>query len=206
MQSIASLQHTGTKISHNQTCGRCGYLGDCYSDVIKDTFTNLDELRSPYICQACAPYFNGDLLKSAFYITDTEVRLLKQADFEPLVFGKQLEFPCLLSFSASRKKHRLYRARPTYSYHLIRIATDDGEVELTPADFALFDYLANLYNETECTKAELLTSLNQRTIDTIGMARLLDFRRRTAPYLGSAKYKLIVGFLNLWNPKQQNRD
>lgn len=205
--AIQSIGNDGRKVIQDAICGRCGEKRDCYSDTLRDTFTNLDQLKSPNICGECAPYFSGELLKTAFCITEDGIQHLRQSDFERLVFGRNLQFPCILSFSASRKKHRLFRSRVTNSYTDIRISTDDGEVRFSlPADERLFAYLAKFYNDTGCSKSELLSLLAYRTIEKIGMAGLMEFERRTTPHKGTAKYKLIVDFLNQWEqtPKTES--
>lgn len=134
------------KNSINGLCGVCGESNKCY-DILKDTFTNLDMLKNKMICKNCVPLFSDKWRKSAFYFTKKKLIKLKQNEFEDLIFKEKLEFPCILSFSESRKKHRLFKSKISYSNEKINISTDSGMVTLClHKDQKLFTHLKQIYN------------------------------------------------------------
>lgn len=186
-----------SKLEQDKTCGVCQKQGTCYSDVLLNTFTDLDKLSSKYICHECSCLFSGVLLKTAFYITSTEVKKLKQNEFEKLLFIDGLDYPCALSFSESRKKHRLYRTPVTLDSRNVYISTDDGYITLNiERDRGLFYYLNNLYNEKISKEWLRSGKFPPMAIERIGLDRYLDFQKITERLINTAKYNLIISFLN----------
>lgn len=175
-------------------CALCGDKAECF-DVLRDTFTDLDNLQGRYCCQDCSPLFSTELLKTAFYITTSNIRKLKQNEFAEVL--KEIEFPCILSFSASRKKHRLFRSTVSLSPERVFISTDTGEVILNlKKDLKLFDYLNKLYNEFKVTKAELISGeWTFYSIKKVGMVEYQNFLRITKATRGTEKYNLLISFL-----------
>lgn len=183
------------------TCGLCGENKKCFA-FLKDTFTDLDQLKTRVFCADCSPLFSAELLKTAFYITEKDVKKIKQHEFESIL--KTIDLPCVFSFSASRKKHRLFRSRVSTDRRHIFISTDTGEVELNlDKDLKLFDYLSELYNKHKLSKAELSADWNIANVVKIGSDKYFEFLKRTEKYRGTPKYELLINFLNKRNGRQK---
>lgn len=193
-----TLEKKYKKLHKGVICGVCGEVTDCYSDVISDTFTNLDQLSSHYICPECACLFADSWRKSAFYITESECRKIQQKEFEDILFNGYIVFPCILSFSESRKKHRLFRSKISYSTAQVFVSTDDGEVVFNiEEDKKLFFYLLELYNNYKLSKSWLEAGeWPTNVIPQVGLEKYLEYREKVKKHVGTAKYKLIINFLN----------
>jgi len=177
-------------------CGICKEYLECF-DVLKDTFTNLDEVGTGVFCAECAPLFTTEWLKTAFYFTEKEMRKLKQAEFEDLLFNNKLEFPCVLSFSASRKKHRLYRSNISNSPEHVYISTDNGEVDLNiEKDKKIFDAMKKLYS-FKISKEWIKTgNYPSGAIAVIGLQQFMKLEKELKKHRGTEKFNLLVDFLN----------
>lgn len=176
------------------TCGVCGEATNCF-DILKNTFTNLDQLKNQYICVRCVPLFSGKWLKTAFYFTNNKLQAIKQSDFEQIL--RNIEFPCVLSFSESRKKHRLFRSKVSVHHSCVYISVDDGEVCLNlNKDLPLFDYLLDFYRHNKVNKEWLLGELPTYAIESIGIKKYLEFQQKIQKYKGTQKYKILISFLN----------
>jgi hypothetical protein len=179
-------------------CTICQKNKECYS-YIKDTFTNLDQIRNNYYtCQECMVLFSGDMLKTAFYIDKDTIIKLKQADIQDYVFYKTLVFPCLISFSESRKKHRLYRTKPTLSYDNINVSTDISSISINRGkDISFFEYLSYLYNTFEIPKAMLENgNISVHYINIMGIDEYNTFKQKTKTHIDTEKYKFLIKILN----------
>lgn len=175
-------------------CGICGQDKEC-KEILSDTFTDLDNLKSKVFCDNCIKLFDNQWLKTAFYWTKKEKRKCQQKDFENVL--KNIEFPCLLSFSESRKKHRLFRTKWSYSRREVYISTDTGEVCLNlDRDMKLFDYLLKFYSENKVSKEWMKMEIPTGAIKKIGLEKYLEFQDRIKNEKGTAKFNLLIDFIN----------
>lgn len=188
--------------SRNTICGICGRYTDCY-DILKKTFTNLDELYSRYICADCAPLFSIEWLKTGFYFTQNEMHKMKQHEYEYILFNQCIEFPCMISFSESRKKHRLYRTKISTSLDQVNLSTDMGNfifnINPDSYDNRVFWHLANMYNDYKISKSWLIDGFPMNAIyKTIGLKKYKELMELIHPIRWDYKLNLIVKFLNKW--------
>jgi hypothetical protein len=174
-------------------CGICGEKKEC-KEILKDTFTDLDNLKSKSFCKKCIKLFDNKWLKTSFYWTAENKKTIKQNDFEKILLN--LEYPCLLSFSESRKKHRLFRSKWTYFSNEIYISTDYGEEILNKHDLYFFKYLLDFYKNNKISKSWLLEGFPTGFIEKIGFEKYFKFCEKAKFYKGTLKYKLLVNFLN----------
>lgn len=193
-----TLEKEYKKLHNNVECGVCQDITDCYSDVISDTFTNLDQLSTHYICKECSCLFADSWRKSAFYINKKECKKIQQKEFEDILFNAHIVFPCILSFSESRKKHRLFRSKISYSPLMVYVSTDDGEVVFNiEQDKELFFYLSELYNSYKLSKSWLEAGeWPTNVIPQVGLEKYLEYREKVKKHVGTAKLHLIINFLN----------
>jgi hypothetical protein len=177
-------------------CGVCYEYLECF-DVLKGTFTNLDEVGTGVFCKQCAALFSTDWLKTAFYITLTGMYKLKQAEFEELLFNGKIEFPCILSFSSSRKKHRLYRSNISYHPRCVYISLDSGDVILDlKKDKKIFGSLKKLYSFNISKEWIKTGEYPAKALVIMGLQEFMKLENELKKHRGTKKFNLLVDFLN----------
>ena len=165
------------------------------TNKLKDTFTDCDYLPSKVFCEECFKLFDTEWLKTCFYWTKKEKRKIKQCDFEKIL--NNLEFPCLLSFSESRKKHRLFRTKWSATANKVYVSTDTGEVILNMRqDLPIFNYLCDFYRNNKISKSWIVGEFPAGAIKQIGIPKYLEFLQKVKKIKGTQKFELLVKFLN----------
>jgi hypothetical protein len=179
-------------------CDVCGESITESVQVLGDTFTDRERLKNGHICRECSRLFSDEFRKTAIYCTEKELKKLKQSDFENLLFEGQIEFPCLISFSESRKKHRLFRTRVSLSRLNVFVSTDSGEVEFDlEEDAETFSVISDFYNKYTVSKGWIETGeYPTQTYITIGYDVIKDFENKISSYRGTRKFILMIAFLN----------
>jgi hypothetical protein len=173
-------------------CGLCQEEGAI--DILKDTFTDLDSLKSHVFCAEHAKLFDSEVLKTSFYIYDNQVFKIKQHELAGIIFGS-IQFPSKISFSKSRKKHRLFRTKDSLNKNNIIVSTDDGDVVIDQEqDKSLFDYLNYLYKQ-KIPKSELLNGLSMSSTAKIGFKEFNKFKTTIGKILKTKKLELLVDML-----------
>ncbi len=162
-----------------------------------ETFTDLDGIKGGKICERCQPLFSGKWLKTAFYFHNNEKRNLKQNEIADILF-KKMEFPCLISFSKSRKKHRLFRTKTSYAANDVILSTDDGDIHLNQnEDKKIFLFLEKLYNDYAIKKEDLLNNFESSfALKKIGMANYFLFKKIIKKIKGTPKYEFLIDIIN----------
>jgi hypothetical protein len=176
-------------------CGICGKDAD--KDILRDTFTDLDSLKSHVFCEDCSTLFDGEFLKTSFYITEKEKRAIKQNELYDLIF-LTASFPCKISFSKSRKKHRLFRTKWSPDEATIIVSTDDGDILLSrKKDKEIAEYLLYLYNEKQSSKSDILQGFTtSQSLKRIGIDEYLRYKKKVGKLIKTKKLELLVDIIN----------
>lgn len=104
--ALGAIAHDG---ADNQ-CGLCGAIGPArpWRDVVKPTFTNIDELRAATICWACAACLDDPRTRSSLVVDARGYRRLVRRDIWPLLISPP-EPPFVVYLTISGKKHGVFR-------------------------------------------------------------------------------------------------
>lgn len=166
------------------------------TNTLPDTFTDTDYLTTKAFCDGCIPLFDTQWLKTSFYWTRQEKKKIKQQEFYDILH--KLEFPCLLSFTVSRKKHRLFRSKWSLSNKEVYISTDTEDVVLN-LDKALpvLDYLQRFYRENKVSKDWIINEFPTNAIKKIGFEKYIQLQKKIKKIKGTPTLDLFVKFINL---------
>jgi hypothetical protein len=188
---------TKKPIKKHCNCCVCGDIVDEVIPCLTNTFTDREKLKSGDVCRECSRLFSDDYRKSAFYITENEARRIQQGEIEKILF-QTIEFPCLLSFSESRKKHRLFKTIPSLSKEAVHISTDTAIVTVdTIKDSPLFQTMSDFYNSHKVSKAWIETGKYPVSFYiSVGKIVIDEFEDKVKEYRGSLKFSLFVKLLN----------
>ncbi len=127
-KALGASPHDGERAA----CGLCGALEPARpaAKVLKDTFTNLDELHSDRVCWACEACLADRRTRSAFVVSAGGFAPLKIPDaWETVLFPP--EPPFVLFLSHSFQKHGVFRQRVAQSRDFWRV-----QCEQLSADFS----------------------------------------------------------------------
>lgn len=181
-------------MNYNIKCAICRKKKKC-KKILKKTFTDLDYLQGRFFCKNCIKLFNNKWLKTSFYWTKKNKRKIKQNQFYNLI--NNLKFPCLISFSESKKKHRLFRSKWSINKNKVYISLDNGNVILNlNKDLKLLNYLQKFYLKYNIQKKWLLNIFPIEIIKKIGFKQYLFFLKKTKYIKQTKKYKFFIKILN----------
>ncbi|MFW5720989.1 MAG: hypothetical protein ACOCWW_01235 [Bacteroidota bacterium] len=186
------------KTKDDLKCGVCEEVSECYTDCIGSNFTNIDMLKSPYICKECANLWADDYRKKSFYIAK-KARVIQQGEILDIL--NNIEFPCILSFTESNKKHRLFRSKISLNRNNLYVITDDHIIKFDlDRDLPLLEYLGKVYNSSKISKSCLLSGrFPLSAIRNIGIEKYLEYRHKTRFIRNSYKFKLLIDFINKYD-------
>jgi hypothetical protein len=175
-------------------CGFCQEELEVF-DIFGPKFNDREVLTNKYICKDCAVLFADYFRKKSFYISKKETKLLQQNEILDCL--KKVEFPCILSFTESYKKHRLFKSQINFTKTNFAIQCDNYRVYLNlDEDVGLLNFLEEIYNKYELNKEWLETGeipsfkiLEMKT-DYIKYKNLTDKIKKTN------KLHILVKFIN----------
>jgi hypothetical protein len=177
-------------------CGICNEEGLCYTDARSANFTNHEYVSSLNVCEDCLPLLNSDFRKRNFYITENEARTIAQSEFYSILHNIQL--PCILSFTDSNKKHRLFRSKISYKKNEVWITLDGNHLQLNlDTDLKLLDILQDFYQQHKVSKEWILTwDFPVWAIKKIWLEKRKEFEDNVRPYRKTDKLIYLVKFIN----------
>jgi len=95
--------------------------------------------------------FNSNFRKKSFYITEEKANLITQKEILPIL--QKISFPCILSFTQSNKKHRLFRSKISQTREELFIILDDDILEFNlDQDLPVIEELDNIYKNNKISK------------------------------------------------------
>jgi len=197
-------EHTpkGSKKQILSKCGLCQENQEC-RNIFGPNFVGHDYITSPYICEDCAVLFSDTLRKKSFHITENTTGLIMQKDIADIL--RNTTFPCILSFTESNKKHRLYKSTISYDRTRVAVECDNERIYLNlDTDVPLMDFLENIYNNHKMSKSWLITGdIPAVIIKDMGIKLYTEYRGRTDPIRGQPKLRILVAFINANEEKQK---
>jgi len=175
----------------------CGYCQENLElfDIFGPKFNDKEFLSDNYICKDCIILFSDYFRKKSFYITKDKSELLSQNQIADVL--RNIELPCILSFTESYKKHRLFKSQINYDKNNFAIQCDNYRVYLDlDKDIALMNFLETIYNKYELNKEWLLTG-EIPAIKIIDMQNdYIEYKKLTKNLLNTNKLIVLVKFIN----------
>ncbi len=177
----------------------CGYCQEenieCYY-IFGPNTPHYPILSNKFLCEDCCRVFSDYYRKKSFYITEEEVKLIKQNEIADIL--RNIKVPSILSFTESNKIARLPYSVMNYSKRDYILRCDKESVHFNLfEDVPLMDYLEGLYNDFSLTKKELLTGdLKDKKRKEMGVNNIIKFLEKTEKLRGSYKYKILINFIN----------
>lgn len=109
-----------------ETCGFCGRAAPSRpaESVLKENFTNRDELGSPWVCWACEACLNDSRTRSSHLVAAGVFRRLERKEIWPLLLDPPVP-PSVMYFSLTGKKHGLFRQEIATSRDAWRLQCED---------------------------------------------------------------------------------
>lgn len=167
-------------------------------DLLTNSFTDREKIKDLKVCPSCSKLFDDEYRKSAFYATKKETKKIQQKDFEDILFVSGPKFPCVLSFSESRKKHRMFRSQVSMCQESVHISTDSGCVVLNlKQDKTLFQKMSEFYNKYKMSKSWIKNgNYPVPVIQQIGYKEFCEYESCFKESRGSPKFELLLNFVN----------
>lgn len=122
-EALGAQAHGG----ENALCGFCGGVAPARASesVLKENFTNRDELISPWVCWACEACLNAAETRSSHLVTrDGQFRRIERREVWPMLLAPP-EPPFALYLTLSGKKHGLFRQSVAESRVAFRLQCED---------------------------------------------------------------------------------
>lgn len=178
------------------TCWLCGEQRELYKDVVSSNFNNYEDVQSTEFCYDCCWLFNAEYRKKSFYITEKEEKIVSQKEF--LGIFNNMEFPCVLSFTDSHKKHRLFRHRVSYDKNNVVLVTDNWYVVFDlDVDLPILNVINEFYSNNKVSKSRILEwSYPIGAIKKIWLEEYNRIEEIVKPLRWSDKLKYMVAFCN----------
>lgn len=178
------------------TCWLCQEVIECYTDVVSDNFTNYEDVSDTVFCSWCSALFNATYRSKSFYITQNEIKTPSQKEFLGIL--NNLEFPCILSFTDSNKKHRLFRSKISHSPEQVFLMLDNGYVEFNlTIHLPILNSINEFYKNNKVSKEWILTgNYPITTMRKIWTEVIKDIEQIVQPLRGSQLLEYMVRFCN----------
>lgn len=178
-------------------CAVCGIeieRGIKASKVLSDSFTNHDEIRGEYVCEACANLFKSEeatkLRRSSFVANPSGVKFFHNSELSKHLFSPP-DPPFVFCYTTSFKKHNAFRAVLNFSKDHYVVTWEDRKVEFDRKEAGkIFKILVQLYT-LGFTKTELETG-------NLSLSKLTKFPEAffayesVRPYLRTSLFELLV--------------
>lgn len=189
---IATTQQIFKDLSY---CGYCNEKLKLF-DIFGPNCPYHNILTNKYVCDGCSILFSDYFRKNHFYIIKNEVKLVSQSELADIL--RNIELPCILSYTESNKIGRLPFSKINYDRNKFIIRTDKLDVELDlDTDIDLMNYLENLYNSYKLSKEWLITGeIPTQVIITMGLDVYAEYLSKTNPIRGNPKLNILVAFIN----------
>lgn len=177
-------------------CWLCGEQRELYTDVVSSNFNNFEDVQSLNFCYDCCWLFNAEYRKKSFYITEKEAKTVSQKEFLDIL--NNLEFPCILSFTDTNKKHRLFRHRVSYDKSNVVLVTDNWYVVFDlDVDLPILNAINDFYANNKVSKSRILEwSYPIGAIKKVGLEEYNKIESLVKPLRWSDKLKYMVAFCN----------
>lgn len=177
-------------------CWICQSCTTCYTDVVSSNFTNREDVTSTDFCFDCSKLFHSDYRKRSFYITQQDARLMKQNEFYEALHN--LSFPCILSFTESNKKHRLFRSKISHDRNNITVTTDNTHIYLDlDEDLPILQAIQKFYQENKVSKSWIVTwDYPVGALVKIWIDARQEFEKVVAPLRWTSKFPYLVMRVN----------
>lgn len=177
-------------------CGICQTDTLCRSDARSNNFTNHEEVTSLLVCDKCLKLLASDYRKRSFYITQEQARTVSQWEIYDIL--NNMEYPCILSFTDSNKKHRLFRSLVSTSPRDVVIVLDDRYLRFNlEKEVSLLHYLSDFYNAHKVSKKDMAKWVFPiNTMKKIWLENVVDYMEVLKPYIGTDILDYFIKFIN----------
>lgn len=191
------------KITSEKDCIK-KWIGKCWCcentevffDMISDNFNSFEEFKWDGVCKECLPLFNADYRKKSFYITDKEAKTIKQNEIFNILHN--IKLPCIISFTDSNKKHRLFRSKISTEKENVCIILDDWYLFLNlEKDIKILDKIDEFYKKNKVSKEWIIEGTYPvGAIKKYDLSEFLELEKLVKPLRGGQKLKYLVAFCN----------
>jgi hypothetical protein len=178
--------------------GACGYCSEQLElfDIFGPNCPYHNILTNKYVCDDCSRLFSDYFRKNHFYIIKNEIKLVSQSELADIL--RNVELPCILSYTESNKIGRLPLCKINYDRNKFIIRTDKLDVELDlDTDIDLMNFLESLYNSYKLSKEWIITGeIPTQIILSMGLDLYQEYLTKTNPIRGNPKLNVLVAFIN----------